>query len=54
MACSSTAGFHQGSIKNTLFAATRLSPTPAVFRETKKILTEGSYWNDLTILVLYL
>ena len=54
IACYSTAGFHQGSIKNTLFAATKLSPTPAVFKDTKNILTEGSYWNAFTIFVLYL
>lgn len=54
IACSSTAGFHQGSIRNTLLAATKLRPTPAVFKETRKICTFGSYWNDLTILVRYL
>ena len=54
IACSSTAGFHQGSIKNTLLAATKFNPTPAVLRETKKIWTLGSYWNDFTILVRYL
>ena len=32
MACASTAGFHQGSSRNTYSAAVRFSPSPPAFR----------------------
>ena len=36
IACSSTAGFHQGSTKNAWLATVRLRPTPPAFREIRK------------------
>jgi len=53
MACYYTPGFHQGSTKNTLLAATKLRPTPAVFKETKNTLTFGFEQNYEIILALY-
>ena len=37
IACSSTAGFHQGSIRKTVLAAQRFSPTPPALSESRKI-----------------
>lgn len=53
IAWSYTPGFHQGSIKNTLFAAIRFNPTPAVFNETKNIFTWGLFENSEIIFALY-
>lgn len=41
-ACSSTAAFHQGSMRNTMDAAVRFRPTPPARREVSMSCTSGS------------
>mmetsp|Transcript_54950 Transcript_54950/g.87251 ORF Transcript_54950/g.87251 Transcript_54950/m.87251 type:complete len:209 (+) Transcript_54950:22-648(+) len=52
MACSSAAGFHQGSIRKIWLAACRLRPSPPALREISKTLRLGSVWNDTMMLFL--
>mmetsp|Transcript_63580 Transcript_63580/g.151664 ORF Transcript_63580/g.151664 Transcript_63580/m.151664 type:complete len:319 (-) Transcript_63580:2746-3702(-) len=42
MACSSHAGFHQGSSKKTWFAICKFKPSPPAFREIKMTFSVGS------------
>src|SRR3989442_1314132 len=48
MACASTAGFHQGSRRNTFSAAVKLRPSPPAFRLTRKSRHSGSVWKRVT------
>ena len=42
IACISTAGFHQGSMKNILFAVYKFKPTEPVFKVITRTLTDKS------------
>src|SRR5438270_697570 len=48
MAWASTAGFHQGSSRNTYSAAVRFSPSPPAFKLIRNNLQSGLSWNRST------
>mmetsp|Transcript_12327 Transcript_12327/g.34942 ORF Transcript_12327/g.34942 Transcript_12327/m.34942 type:complete len:228 (+) Transcript_12327:116-799(+) len=52
MACSSEAGFHQGSMRKMWSAACRLRPSPPAFKEMSKTFKAGSVWKEMMMLLL--